>query len=75
VIGFAEEDARSMAAPLKELHGLRSKVKGHATGEDAAAIRKRILREHRSYKAHFQHLCRRCDESIRTMTEAFGKTT
>jgi hypothetical protein len=71
--GFAGEDARNVVAPLRELHELRSKVKGHAAGKDAAALRKRILNEHRTYKAHFQALCQRCDESMRAIAEAFGK--
>jgi hypothetical protein len=69
-IGFAVEDAKDLIAPLKEAHDLRSKIKGHASGEGAAAIRKQILKEHGEYKEHFRVLCKRCDESMRTIAEA-----
>ena len=74
-LGFAEDDAKNLVAPLKETHDLRSRVKGHASGNDAAAIRKQILNQHGDYKEHFWALCKRCDESIRTIAEAFQKIT
>jgi hypothetical protein len=70
-LGFAEEDASKIAAPLREVHDLRSKVKGHASGKDGAAIKKQILRDHGSYKDHFRSICQRCDESVRSIAEAF----
>ena len=72
-LGFEERDAQSSVAPLKEAHDLRSKVIGHASGKEGAAIKKRILIEHGSYKKHFQALCARCDETFRAITETFKK--
>lgn len=71
-LGFAEDDAKKLVAPLKEVHDLRSKVKGHASGKDGAAIKKQILKKYGGYKDHFRTLCRRCDESIRAIAEALG---
>lgn len=71
--GFEEESARQHIAPFHELHNLRSKVKGHASGEDAIAMRKQVLTEHKSYSQHFRQLCTRCDESIRLLTEVFDR--
>ncbi len=71
-LGFVEEDAKKIIAPLREAHDLRSKVKGHASGKDGAALKKQILNDHGSYKEHFRALCQRCDESIRGITEAFN---
>ena len=72
-LGFAEDHAKNVVAPLKKAHHLRSKVKGHASGKDAAAIKKQILQDHGGYKDHFHSLCQRCDESIRAIAEAFRK--
>jgi hypothetical protein len=74
-VGFAEEDAKNLVAPLKETHDLRSKAKGHASGAEAAAIKRQILNEHGEYKRYFRLLCQRCDESIRAIAEAFQKIT
>ncbi len=69
-LGFADDHARAIVEPLRETHELRSKVKGHASGDNGAAIKKQILKEHGTYKNHFRALCRKCDESIRTLAEA-----
>ncbi len=71
--GFEEDHAKSVVAPLKEAHDLRSRVKGHASGRDGAAIRRQILKDHGTFKKHFHTLCQRCDESFRGIAEAFKK--
>jgi hypothetical protein len=70
-LDFEEDHARKVMSPLHEVHTLRSKLKGHATGTEAVSIKQKVLKEHRSYRAHFQILCAACDESIRAITEAF----
>jgi hypothetical protein len=72
-VGFAEDHAKSVVAPLREVHDLRSKVKGHASGKDGATLKKQILKDHSTYKEHFRTLCQRCDESVRDLEEAFKK--
>jgi hypothetical protein len=72
-LGFAEADAQSTVAPLREAHDLRSKVKGHASGQEGAALKKQVLAQHGNYKKHFQTLCEKCDESFRAIAEAFKK--
>lgn len=74
-MGFEADDAKRLIAPLREVHDLRSKVKGHASGKDSAAIKKQILKHHGGYKEHFRDLCQRCDESMRAITEAIARTT
>lgn len=71
-LGFEPRDASGTVAPLKEVHDLRSKMKGHASGSEAAAIKKRVLMEHGTLGAHFRELCRKCDESIRVIDTALG---
>jgi hypothetical protein len=70
-VGLEESDAQKVVAPLKTLHGLRSKLKGHASGEQATTIRKQILAEHSSYKDHFRTLTEEIDQSIRAIEAAF----
>jgi hypothetical protein len=72
-LGFGDEHAMAVVAPLKQAHDLRSKVRGHASGKDGAAIKKQILKDYRAYKEHLRALCQACDESIRDIAEAFKK--
>jgi hypothetical protein len=72
-IGFAEGDAQKIVEPLRKAHDLRSKVKGHASGKEATAMRKQALVEHGSYNRHFHALCGECDEAVRAIREAFKK--
>ncbi len=73
-LGFEEEHALQITEPFRNLHNMRSKLKGHAAGEDAAKIRQAALAGYGTYRAHFRSLCERCDKSIRTLSEAFGGT-
>jgi hypothetical protein len=71
-LGFDEDHARNLTAPLHRLHGLR-KLKAHASGEEAIETRRQILLQHKSYKDHFRALCAECDEALRTIQEIFEK--
>ena len=71
-LGFEPGDASVTVAPLKEVHELRNKMKGHASGSEATAIKKKVLKEHSTLGAHFRELCRKCDESIRVIDTALG---
>jgi hypothetical protein len=72
-LGYAEEDAQKIVAPLKNAHSLRTKLKGHASGDEALAIRKQALAEYGSYKKHFQVLAEEIDQSIRAVADTFEK--
>ena len=63
--GFSEEDAKQTVLPLRELHHLRNKIKGHAKGEDAETLREDALNKFGTYRKHFEDLCTRCDTSLR----------
>ncbi len=71
--GFAEEDAKKVIAPLRAAHDLRSKLKGHASGKEAVAIKKQVLKDHISYQMHFRSLATACDEAVRAVAEEFAK--
>jgi hypothetical protein len=69
--GYEEQEARAITAPLHDLHYLRSKLKGHVSGEEASEIRKKTLREHGTHRKHYEALCTRCDEAMRSIAAAF----
>ena len=69
---WEEEPAREVTAPLHELHYIRSRVKAHEAGSDADAIRKRVLKEHKTFAHHFRTLCARTDETMTTLANALG---
>lgn len=64
-----EEEATAVVAPLKSLHDLRSKMKGHAGGSDAKAIRDALIAQHGDLKSHFRALVDECDRAIALMSE------
>jgi hypothetical protein len=64
-----EEEATAVMAPLRSLHDLRSKMKGHAGGSDARAIREALIAKHGDLKSHFRALAADCDRAIALMTE------
>ncbi len=72
-LGHEEGDADKIVAPLRKVHWLRSKLKGHASGQEATTIRKQALIEHASYKNHFRSLAEVVDQSIRAIGAAFEK--
>ena len=70
---FETDHAANILGPLREVHGLRSKLKGHATGQDATELKKKALADYGSYKEHYRSLVQRCDESMHTIVEALDK--
>ncbi|HEY6349511.1 MAG TPA: hypothetical protein VI636_08895 [Candidatus Angelobacter sp.] len=72
-LGFSDDDAKKAMEPLKTLHDLRSKLKGHASGKDALVIKRKALSDSGSYSKHFRSLCANCDESIRRIKEPLNK--
>lgn len=70
-LGFDGERARSLTQPLHEIHTLRSKVRGHATGE-ALEIKQEVLAKHGSFRAHFRAMCSSCLSSLQMISEALG---
>ena len=70
-LGFEEQQAIEIVKPLRELHDLRSKLKGHIANESARAIKEKALSDHGSYRDQFLSLCARCDASVEQIIEAF----
>lgn len=72
-IGFEEDHARRITAPLHKAHWLRSKLKGHAAGNEATTIRQEAIANYGTYGKHFRALCAECDEALRAIAEAFKR--
>ncbi len=68
--GFEEDHARALMTPLHDLHNLRSIMKGHAAGSEAAARRKAIVKEHGGLLQHFDALCQACEEALQIIRRA-----
>ena len=74
-LGFDEDHAREIVAPLRRVAHLRNKLKGHAVGTEAAALRAQMIKDHGTFKRSFAALCAECDESLGKITEAFSATS
>ena len=70
-LGFEEDHARSIVAPLRKVRDLRTKLKGHASGESAQRLKKEAFAGHGSYLNHYKNLVAECDEAMETLIEAF----
>lgn len=68
--GLSADEAKKAVAPLRTLHDLRSKLKGHSIGNNSLTqIKQQTLAEYGSYKEHFQALSESCDQSLRQITD------
>jgi hypothetical protein len=70
-LGFDEEHANSTVSPLRKLHHLRTKLKGHTSGSEASSLRAAALAEHGSFRKHFEVLCGECDLAMQGIIDAF----
>jgi hypothetical protein len=70
-VGFDEDHARQIMNPFHKIHNLRSKLKGHTSGQEAEMIRKDALANFGSFRKHFENICAECDESLEIVIEAF----
>jgi len=69
--GFEEDHAHKLMSPFHDIHNLRSVLKGHATGSEAAEIKKQALKNFGSFRKHFETICAHCDESLEIVIQAF----
>ena len=69
--GAAAEQARAAMQPLHHLHRLRTVTKGHATKGEKSNATSDALREHGSFRAHFESLAAGCDNALQTILDAF----
>ena len=74
-LGWNEERAREVTAPMHSLHYYRSMVKAHSKGKEEKQLRKDVLRKYRTYGQHFRALCADCDAGLRTIHDALSSAT
>ena len=74
-LGWDEERAREVTAPMHILHYYRSKIKAHSQGKEGTQLRKAVLREYRGYGQHFRALCADCDAALRKIHDALSQTS
>lgn len=72
-LGFDEEHARSTVCPLRTLHDLRTKLKGHAVGNEKANFRAAALAKYGSFRRHFEELCCECDVAMQHIIEPLSQ--
>lgn len=70
-LGFEGDHAHSIIAPLRNLHNLRTKLKGHASGKTAQKLKTEAFAKHGGYRNHYKNLATQCDETMQTIIEAF----
>lgn len=68
-----DDEINAVLSPLKSLHELRSKMKGHASGSDAKALRDDAITSCGSLKSHYRVLAGHCDRAIGLMIEFSDK--
>jgi hypothetical protein len=68
-VDFEEDHAREIMSPLHVVHNLRSILKGHTWGTEAENQRRIALKEHGSFRKHFERICSDCNESVGIITE------
>jgi hypothetical protein len=71
-LGFDDEHAKNTVSALRLLHHLRTKLKGHASGDDAHRLREAALARYGSFRKHFEALCGECDLAMQHIVEAFA---
>jgi hypothetical protein len=69
LLGRSPEDAAHVLKPLREIHHLRSKTKGHSSNQ-GKALEQAALTEHGSHRAHFRSLADRSEISIKAIVNS-----
>jgi hypothetical protein len=63
-LGVPADQATATMSPLRELHNLRTKVKGHAAPGERRALEVAAKTEYSTYRAHFEALSRECETAL-----------
>jgi hypothetical protein len=71
--GLADGDAAGGMEPLRRLHFLRSKVKGHSADAQRQQLIKQARTDHGSLKGHFAQLAYDCQEAFGKACSALAK--
>lgn len=67
------DNGKGVVEPFREVHRLRQ-LRGHAASDKKLAeARTAALAAHRTFKKHFEDLCRRCDEGLKVVVDFAGR--
>ena len=72
--GMSVTEAKTAVAPLKQIHHLRSVVKGHDAPNKRSQAAKEARSEHGSFRGHFEVLVSRCDQALDTIDRVITPT-
>ncbi|MCW8088246.1 hypothetical protein OF850_21880 [Roseococcus sp. MDT2-1-1] len=64
VYGESQEDAKDVVAPLRTLHHLRSKLKGHGAVSERRSLEAQARSEFETFRNHFTQLAAGCDAAM-----------
>jgi hypothetical protein len=67
--GLDQAEAALIVEPFKQIHSLRSKVKGHAAEQEKQALIKAARTDHGSLAAHFRDLVTQMQSALRRAVE------
>lgn len=71
-LGFDESHARQIVSPWRQVHDLRSKLKGHVSRSEGREYESATRTEFGNLRNHFRQLCQSCDESLEVVISAFA---
>jgi hypothetical protein len=63
-LGAPSYEARSVVKPLRALHNLRTKVRGHSSSDQRRKLERAALSEFSTFRGHFKALARDCDSAL-----------
>ena len=70
--GMSVEVATKAVAPLREVHRIRTVVRGHAAPRERISIAKTARKEHGTLRSHFEEFVSKCDSALTTIRRALG---
>jgi hypothetical protein len=73
-LGTPPDQTSGIMEPLKRLHYLRTKVKGHASPTERHELEVAARTEHLTFRAHFQALARGCDAALTKIITALDSS-
>ena len=73
-VGFSAQEAKEAIQPLRDLHRLRSVIKGHATKAGKTDAANDAIRTHSTFHAHFESLAAACDRALQTVVATLDAT-
>ena len=69
----AELSEKQVLIGLREIQRIRTKVKGHASGQEVEKLVKEVLKEHESFTKHFKYVCTTLSLELQTIAGVFTK--